>query len=249
MIKYFWEKKRKKRNKEISKESDKKEIGRKKKDDTSIRKHNRYSRDNIIKKIKFKLFEGFLKFVNNVINKTLDKDKLFKYFKLISPKSRSMKKFEDILKMIHYQNYIESLNKNKDLSILLKPFKELFSQDITGRFSMLNPNSNQIIIKKLLEEEKDENIQFVMNMNFKDWIDVFTYKKVFSSIINFNYEKLDNLEQYMEYADKLILKIYKLFPDDDYLLYFMIYLYNYERWFSIKRGRVRISKKNKKESI
>ena len=207
MIKYYQEKKRKKKNKDISKEKDKKEIGRKKKEDTSNRKHNRYSGDNIIKKIKFKLFEGFLEFVNKVINNTLSKEKLFKYFKIIRPKCRSMNKFENILKMIHYQNYIESLNKNKDLSILHKPFKELFSQDITGRFSMLNPNSNQIIIKKLLEEEKDENIQFVLNMNFKDWIDVFTYKKVFSSIINFNYEKLDNLEQYMEYADKLILKI------------------------------------------
>ena len=133
-------KKRKKKNKEKNKDNIKKEIGRKKKEDTSIRKHNRYCGDNIIKKIKFKLLEGFLKFVNKVINKTLDEDKLFKYFKIIKPKSRSMTKFENILKMIHYQNHIESININKDLSILHMTFKELFSQEITGRFLMLNPN-------------------------------------------------------------------------------------------------------------
>ena len=241
-------KKRKKKNKEEFKDNGKKEIGRKRKEDNSNRKHNKYCGDNIIKKIKFKLLEFFLKFVNKVINKTLDQDKLFKYLKLIRPKRKSIKNFENILKMIHYQDYIESLNKNKDLSILHMPFKEIFSQKITGRFLMINPNSNEIIIKKLLEEEKDENIQFVLNMHFKDWIDVFTYKKVFISKILSN-EKVDNLAQYMEYADKLILKMYKLYPNDDYLLYFMIYLYNYERWFSIKRGRVRTSNKNKKERI
>ena len=81
-----------------------------------------------------------------------------------------------------------------------------------------------------------------MNMKFKDWIEIFTYKKGFNSIINLDYENLDNIAQYLEYADNLILNIYRKTKNDNYLLYFMIYLFNYERWFSLKVGRTRTSK-------
>ena len=69
-------KKRKKKEKLIFNEEDKKDIGRKKKEDNSTRKHNKFCGDNIIKQIKLKLLEGFLKFANKIINETLDKNKL-----------------------------------------------------------------------------------------------------------------------------------------------------------------------------
>jgi hypothetical protein len=43
--------------------------------------------------------------------------------------------------------------------------------------------------------------------------------------------------------DKLILDIYRENPDDNYLLYFIIYLYNYERYFHLKRERTRKTNK------
>ena len=84
-------------------------------------------------------------------------------------------------------------------------------------------------------------------MKFKDWIDVFTYKKGFNSIINFEEKNSDNLTQHFEYADNLIVNIHKNTPNDNYLLYFLIYLYNYERWFCLKVGRTRTSKKTIKK--
>jgi len=42
--------------------------GRKEKADTSQRLHNIYSSDNIIKKIKSKLFEEILQFINKILN-------------------------------------------------------------------------------------------------------------------------------------------------------------------------------------
>ena len=125
------------------------------------------------------------------------------------------------------------------------PFKELFSKDISPIFSKLKRDSNKIIIEKLLQEENDkENIAFVLNMRFKDWIDIFTFKKEFRSIFNFHDGNFDNLVENFEYVDKLILDIYRKNPKDYYLLYYMIYLYNYERWFCLKTGRNRISKKS-----
>ena len=145
--------------------------------------------------------------------------------------------------MIDYK-YIDRLNKKKDLSLLYMPFKELFSKEVSPRYSTLKPDSNRIIIEKLIKEEGgNANIDFMLNLKFKDWIDVFTYKKGFKSIINLQSENLENLIEYFEYADNLILDIYRINPNDNYLLYFMIYLYNYERWFCLKAGRTRTSKR------
>jgi len=236
-------KKKRKKNKLKFDIDEKKDTARKKKEE-SERKHNKYCGDNIIKKIKLKLLEGFLKFVNKVIKESLNKTKLIIYNKILRNLNKSIDKSEDLLKMIDYK-YIDRLNKKKDLSLLYMPFKELFSKDISPRYSRLKPDSNRIIITKLIKEEYDNaNIDFVLNMKFKDWIDVFTYKKGFKSIINLEYDNLENLIQYFEYADNLISNIYRINPNDNYLLYFMIYLYNYERWFCIKSGRTRNSKRN-----
>ena len=144
--------------------------------------------------------------------------------------------------MIDYK-YIDRLNKRMDLSILYMPFKELFSKNISPRYSKLKPDSNKIIIEKLLQEECDKtNIAFVLNMKLIDWMDIFTYKKGFNSIINLDYENLGDLSHYFEYADNLILNIYRKNENDNYLLYFIIHLYNYERWFLLKVGRTRTLK-------
>ena len=236
-------KKKRKKNKYKFDVDGEKDRTKKKKEDISERKHNKFCGDNIIKKIKLKFLEGFLKFVNKVIKESLNKTKLIIYNKILRNYNTNIDKSEDLLKMID-QKYVDRLNKKKDLSILYMPFKELFSKDISPRYSRLKPDSNRIIITKLIKEEYDNaNIDFVLNMKFKDWIDVFTYKKGFKSIINLEYDNLENLIQYFEYADNLISNIYRINPNDNYLLYFMIYLYNYERWFCIKAGRTRTSKR------
>lgn len=178
-----------------------------KKEETFAKKHNKYCGDNIIKKFKKKLFEGFLKLVNNVIN-------------------------------------IEGLQKKRNLSQLYMSFNQLFTNcNISPKYTVLNPYSNKVIIENILKDEyKNENISLVLNMKFKDWIDIFTYKKDFNSILKLDKANSINFSNFIEYADKLILEIYKKNPNDNYILYFLVYLYNYERWFSVKRGRNRASK-------
>ena len=130
-------------------------------------------------------------------------------------------------------------------------FNQLFSNDnISPKYSLLNPNSNKVIIQNILKDEnKNDNIALAMNMKFKDWIDIFTYKKDFNSILKLDKENSVHFSQFIEYADKLILDIYKRNPNDNYILYFLVYLYNYERWFTVKRGRNRVSNASKKETI
>ena len=208
----------------------------------TLKKHDKYCGDNIIKKIKFKLLEAFLKYVNKVINETFDKEKLMEYNKILRPFNIKKEKCEDILKIIDYR-YIDKLNKKRDLSLLHMPFKEIFSKNISPKYLKLRQDSNKLIIEKLLKEEKENSdITFVLNIKFKDWIDIFTYKKEFDSLINLKEERIDNLVQYFEYADKLIYDIYRINQNDNYLLYFLIHLFNYERWFCLKRGRTRMRK-------
>ena len=95
--------------------------------------------------------------------------------------------------MIDYQ-YIVRINKKLDLEILNMPFKEFFSKDISPMYSKLEPNSNKVIIHKLLEEEyENKNIYLVLNMKFKDWFDIFCYKRDFDSIFNFENEVIKNI--------------------------------------------------------
>ena len=150
-------KKRKKKEKLIFNEEDKKDIGRKKKEDNSTRKHNKFCGDNIIKQIKLKLLEGFLKFANKIINETLDKNKLIEYNKILRDNHKNDQKFEDLLKMIDYK-YIDRLDKRMDLSILYMPFKELFSKNISPCYSRLKPDSNKLLLKNYYKRKAIKQI-------------------------------------------------------------------------------------------
>ena len=221
-----------------------------KKEETFAKKHNKYCGDNIIKKFKKKLFEGFLKLVNNVINNSLSKTKLINYNKIIRSLNKNNDKFEDLLKITKHKK-IEGLQKKKNLSQLYMSFNQLFTNcNISPKYSVLNPYSNKVITENILKYEyKNENISLVLNMKFKDWIDIFTYKKDFNSILKLDKANSINFSNFIEYADKLILEIYKKNQNDNYILYFLVYLYNYERWFSVKRGRNRTPKISGNETI
>ncbi len=130
-------------------------------------------------------------------------------------------------------------------------FNQLFTNcNISPKYSVLNPYSNKVFKENILKDEyKNENISLVLNMKFKDWIDIFTYKKDFNSILKLDKANSINFSNFIEYADKLILEIYKKNTNDNYILYFLVYLYNYERWFFVKRGRNRASKISENETI
>ena len=88
----------------------------------------------------------------------------------------------------------------------------------------------------MIEEKDNVNIMFVFNLTFREWIDIFTYKKDIQSITNFDAEKMQNLTQLFVHVEILLLKIYNGY-NIKYLAYFIIYIYNYERWFLIKKDR------------
>ena len=177
-------------------------------------KHNKYESDNIIKKCKNILICNVIKNINMLIDKE--------------------KKYESLLDLDY--SFINNLKKDFELELLNKPLKDIVSYDISPKYKLKGKNWNKVIIEKIIQNEKSEEMMNLLNMSFSEWIDIFTYK------IESEYNKEVNLLQ--QALDKINKK-----NDNDkvYLSKLIFYLYNYKRWFESKKGRNTNEKKDADE--
>ena len=221
-------------------ESDKKP-GRKKLNDYTKRRHSKNSNDNIIKKIKSKFLEYSLKFINKVLNSNLN-IKNITYYNYLLRKKKKDEDFESLIKSLDYK-YVNRIKKDSELSLLKTSLKEVFSQDISSKYSRLSNDSNKTIIERIVIDEKDNDIiMFALNLTLREWIDVFLYKKELKDITkinNLSEEKINQLSSLFDRVDNLLLDIYQKDCNKNYLSHFISLMYNYERWFYIKKGRKR----------
>lgn len=188
----------------------------------STKTHDKMMPDNIIKKLKGKIFEYAILFLNNILNKTNEKEKLVN---------------------LNYKKYINRLKREEDLKYLNMKLKELFSKEISERYTTKKKDFNKKLINKVLNQNKDETIKFAFNMTLRDWLDIFTLKKSVEELVkdtdkNIDCEKIKNSIYGVDTFIKEILDK----NDEQYLTPFIFLLYNYERWFSIKKGRKRNQK-------
>ena len=189
--------------------------GRKKKNDITLAKHNRFSSDNIIKKCKAIFFSYVVQFFNLFLKKYIITDDNL------------------VLYPLNYKENINQIKKDYDLYLLTIPLKELLSLKISGKYKA-NENFNKEKIALISKKEQNNEVKYLLNMTFENWIDIFTLKE--SCDYDFEFRGL-------EYALKQIIKEY---PDDDiYFTRLIFYLYNYKRWFINKKGRIRDENKNK----
>jgi len=201
-----------------------KKRGRKPKNEIGERKHNRKSGDNIIKKVKSKLFKFCNYFINNILKEI---------------------KSEILIYDLDYK-YIDKLKKEIDLKYIEMPLKDLFSLNISPKYGGMANDTNKINIQNLLNENEDDTLKFCFNMTFGDWIDLFTYKKNVSELL-FKYNDdnigidVKRIEENMIGVDTLLKEIAKE-SNGEYFSFFTFYLYNYELWFSCRNGRNRKQK-------
>ena len=195
--------------------------GRKKKVDLTERAHDKFSSDNILKKIKAILFKSLIIFSNNVLKSANINIKL---------------------KNIDYKN-INKLGKKNELDQFDMTIEQLISKEISPKYTNFNSHYNKEKITQILEERKDnEALKSIFYMTYRQWLDIFALK---INIINYkNYKYLDGLsEETFEMIEKNIPKISEILiniyskDNIEYLPYFLFYLYNYEKLFLIKRNR------------
>ena len=196
--------------------------------------HNKYSSDKMIKKIKVILINNLLQFVNS----ELIGSKVSKKYKV------------SLLKKLDYK-FTSNIKIDDTIKCLNMTVKELLSFEITKKYTRYNKNSNKIIIDKILEKvEKDKKrkkgekgknekngkndeiikyIEYVFNLKFKEWIDIFTMKKEGNSNV-----KIDGLHKVL---NKILHNSKESYIDEVYFVQFVHHLYNFEKWFLDKKER------------
>ena len=204
-----------------------KKRGRKSEKKNVYKEHNKMTGDNIIKKIKAEFFKYMILFINNIIGtiNLIYNNKIYK---------------------IDY-DFINRLNREIDLKYLNMTIKDLLSLNVSPKYKKLIPESNKHYIEIILSSKSLDNaIKFAFNMTFRDFIDIFSYKKKVKELLNeyeindINNEICDKIEKSLVGIDDLLNKRAKK-DDRKYFSRLVFYLYNYEKWFFMKRGRKKMN--------
>ena len=189
--------------------------------------HDKNKSDNIIKKIKAKLFKFALTFANSILNLN-EENKLLK---------------------LDYDKYINKLKREVDLNLLKMPLKDFLSLDISKKYNKESFYNKSIIDNILNKQENiivydnktNKTINFILDITFEDYIDICIFKKSLDDLIKeygYKTEYIDcnkiksNLNIINSISSEIIQK-----NDITYFSFFLLYLYNYKRWFYLKKGR------------
>ena len=195
----------------------KKKVGRKRKLD--YEDNHKIANDNMIRKCKHLVINNCIEFLNFQIKKI--------YHNNIG-EGILIKKILDINQIQKSDNKLESTK-----LFLNKKLSEIFSVDISSKYTTFLPDHNKILISRLLNEEdieKREKFQKIFNLTFADCIQLF----------------LGNNNKYIEFEGFPVLDEIKdeLNEDNEYLEKIKNFLLNFEDIIKHKKPR----KRNKKES-
>ena len=195
----------------------KKKVGRKRKLD--YEDNHKIANDNMIRKCKHLVINNCIEFLNFQIKKI--------YHNNIG-EGILIKKILDINQIQKSDNKLESTK-----LFLNKKLSEIFSVDISSKYTTFLPDHNKILISRLLNEEdieKREKFQKIFNLTFADCIQLC----------------LGNNNKYIEFEGFPVLDEIKdeLNEDNEYLEKIKNFLLNFEDIIKHKKPR----KRNKKES-
>ena len=208
----------------------KKKCGRKRQRNNSeknIEEHNKFSDDNLLVKVKYLLLKHLLDFINKKIvliyNNNIGKGVFKKELQTLNRSQQSN----------------SSINYNKLL--INKTLEEIFSENISSRYTNFPLNHNKITIQKL-KNEKDEDKKIYFNKLFN-----LTFIKCLEHFIGKIFiNELDGMKTFSEMKDDIALTCEK--DGDKYIIKLENYLNNFESIINNKKGRnirKKIDKKTK----
>ena len=252
--------KKRRRNKEKGKENnikiirdtikEKPLLGRKRKGDNSIRKRNKYDTYNIIKKIKNKIIHYLLLFINNLIKSFYTIEQINNILlDLNLPKIKSKKPFQ-LIKKIRHDIYSKKTKRDENLYFLSLTIGEYLSNVISKKYHNVPPNSNNLIISRLVQDKTNKDIfDFIFNkLNIEEWLNILLNKKDFNSFeINLNVNQIIILKEHSKKINSLLFDILNN-NDDNYYHCFTLIIYNLKEYFTKLEGRKR-KKKTKDPKI
>ena len=194
---------------------EKKVLGRKKKENEGLGEHNKFSDDNIIRKIKHVILDNVMKFINKKIHI------------IYSYQNEKEKKERELFKLKQNSKISSRINYNKEF--LNKKLVEIFSGDISSKYSRFPTNHNKELIKSLVNEnDEKKKILFnkIFNLSFLDCLNHFRGSKKIEEL-----EGVSNLDNY--------LKSKKTNFNEEYSNLFKYFVNNYEKVIIEKKSRIK----------
>ena len=206
----------KEEEKEIEKEEEEKSdknkmLGRKRKNSSTPGKHNKYSNDNLQKKIKSNLLDILFNFINK---------KIIEIYEIMP--NYNIKK-EILMKIEQAQIVNAKVDYNK--KFLNKTLENIFSVNISHKFKKTDYAHNKKIIQKLINEKDDKKRQIfekIFNLTFLECLEHFRGTKEKPEL-----RGLKNFEQFKEKYKK----------DIEYIRLLDYYVMNYEEITFNKKSR------------
>ena len=171
-----------------------KKIGRIKSNSTLKGFHNKLSQDNIIRKIKGRFLEKLRLYINTEYRKYFFKKnknsaKIINWLKKINPKvSRKIKK-EENLKWFQSKIY------------------EIFSENVSLRYSLYSPNSNKKKIERLISVNEAKNVIDILNTDIETFYDKYINDEKIEGFKTLKND-IEELKTYMEKTNQEKIKEY-----------------------------------------
>ena len=200
---------------------EKKLLGRKKKAYEGLGEHNKFSNDNIIRKVKHVILNNIMLFINKKIKS------------LYSYNDEKVIKERQLFKLKQNQPMSSRIDYNKDF--LEKTLGKIFSEDISSKYSCHPSTHNKKLIESLIndKDEKKRNLfNKIFNLTFSDCLKHFRGSE---KIV-----ELDGINDLKDY-----LKSQKINDDENYCTIFKYFLNNFETIIKEKKSRIRNKKKVK----
>ncbi len=213
-------------NKETKIKKELKKCGRKRErtdDNGEKSEHNKFSDDNIRRKCKHLVLKNSKDFINKSIKKiykgNIGNGIFKKELQTINQKQKSDATID--------------FNKN----FLSKKLGDIFSEDISGRFTNLPLNHNKKLIVKLMNEEDEDKRNYfnkLFNITFIDCLRHFNKKKIIPELFG--------LKCFSDIKNEILNKYPK--DGEDYYSELQYYFDNYEKIIMKKKARKKRSKKS-----
>ena len=171
----------------------KKNQGRKKKTEKDKGKHNKFSEDNLMRKIK----SHFLDYIHNRLNNSF-RNKNVQFLKLFSEIN-------------------ENLKRSYNIELLDKTIREIYENSpLSGRYRKINEHKSDInknIIKQIFNEvdNKEEEVIQILNSTYKDLLSEFRNKNNLKNFLNKikqeekKKEEKENIDNYILIIENLCL--------------------------------------------
>ena len=165
-------------------------------------------------------------------------------------------KHSDLIKDVDYKTTANKKKKRDNLLLLDYTLEQFLSLDISGKYTTLKNEkfsklNKKIITDYLLKDDQNFDVfEFILEeLKFEDFLGLFIRTKELKDFPSFN--QLNNSEKNIIQNSLVTIKTYlkelhEENDDDVYFICFLLLIYNFRRYFSIKAERKAKTPKNNK---